>query len=323
MARTHCGGKAPTGLDAWPERRRETLLWRLALTLDYDGVDDYVRACDGASCLNPDWRPPSGQLTAVLCDDGRHHLFRDDTALCTEMDYSDEVVAAVRERRGTGRDRDDAGRDERAARLLAETNALQHRFAAQDRERHGGRIPHERICDWWTDGTVYRMFAPKTASDEQQRQPRDRMRVSWTVGLLGDPIDPCAVPPARRCTFVGGRSVWPPYLGTDRLGRIRRQLIDHAGSLCHACGRTIGAVVDHDPFTGLCRGLVCWDCNAWVDTCPHLKDCPWAVYLNSPPALPLRLRHPHAARDRENHRARIEYLGIDPLAPVRPWTRRR
>ncbi|MET9263677.1 endonuclease domain-containing protein [Amycolatopsis sp. NPDC004079] len=171
-------------------------------------------------------------------------------------------------------------------------------------------------------GPTYCVFAPKTATDEQQRRPGAEQRVAWAVGLLGDPVDSSTVPPARRCSFVGGRNVWPHHNGTSRLSRIRRQLIDHAGSLCHACRRTIGVVVDHDHFTGLCRGLLCWECNARVDTCPRLDDRPWASYFNAPPALPLRLRHPRAARVREHDRARIEYLGIDPLVPARSWTPR-
>lgn len=314
--------KRIVGLDAWPEGRREALLWRFALTLDYDGVDDYVRASTHLSCLNTDWRPPQGQLTAVLGDDGRHHLFRDDVALCTEMDYSAEVHAAMGGRRRGGRDLDDDARTALGKQLVAQANQLQQHFAAEDRERHDGRIPHKRHCSWWTDGTTYRMFAPKTAPREQQPAPLKEHQVRWTAGLLGDPVDPSTVAPSRRCAFVGGRSVWPPYSGDDRLSRIRRTLIDVAGPLCHACGRTIGIVVDHDHFTGMCRGLVCWDCNIWVDICPHLHGCPWASYLNHPPALHLQLHYPHAARDRTVNRARIEYFGIDPFPPTRAWVRR-
>jgi hypothetical protein len=54
------------GLEEWPEQRREALLWRFALTLDYEGVDDYVRTGTHLSCLNAGWQPPEGQTTAVL-----------------------------------------------------------------------------------------------------------------------------------------------------------------------------------------------------------------------------------------------------------------
>ncbi|MFI7123750.1 hypothetical protein [Amycolatopsis sp. NPDC049868] len=59
-----------------------------------------------------------------------------------------------------------------------------------------------------------------------------------------------------------------------------------------------------------------------IDTCPHLDGCPHAVYLNNPPALELRLRHPDAAKDREHDHARIEYLGICPIAPARARRRK-
>ncbi|UUV32332.1 endonuclease VII domain-containing protein [Amycolatopsis roodepoortensis] len=298
-------------------------MWRFALTLDYDGVDDYVRANADTPCLNPDWRPPGGHLTAVLGDDGRHHLFRDQVALCTGVFYMSEVAAAMRDRRGMSRGLDATTQTALGARLVAEAEELRRQFATEEYVRHDGRIPHDRICSWWTDGTSYRMFAPKTAPPEHQRRPLTDEQVTWSVGLVGGPVDPSTVPPSRRCTFVGGRSVWPAYLGTDRLSRIRQQLTDHAGPLCHACGRTTGMVVDHDHFTGMCRGLVCWDCNAWLDTCPHLKGCPWAEYLNAPPALGLQLRHPQAAKDHQHDRARIDYLGFDPIAPARSWTRRR
>ncbi|WP_158633231.1 endonuclease domain-containing protein [Amycolatopsis sp. WAC 04182] len=112
------------------------------------------------------------------------------------------------------------------------------------------------------------------------------------------------------------------YCSDDRLSWIRRRLIDRGGPLCHACQRTIGVVADHDHFTGLCRGLLCWSCNLEIDVCPHLDGCPRAVYLNNPPALELRLRHPNAAKDRQHDHARIEYLGIDPVTPVRAWVRK-
>lgn len=310
------------GIEEWPEQRREALLWRLALRLDYDGVDDYVRSSTSLSCLNEDWQPPEGQMTAVLGDDGRYHLFRDDVVLCTEVSYSKQAYAALGPSPRADSALDDEAREARGKELVARLTQLEERFAAEDRDRRGGRIPHERRCSWWTDGTVYRMFAPKTATDEQRRAPHQSHVVGWTVQLQGERVDPSTVPPLRRCTFVGGRSHWPPHLsGNSRMGRIRQQMVDLAGSLCHACGRTIGVVVDHDHFTGLVRGLLCSTCNAWIDICPHLHGCPRAAYLNNPPAQHLRLRHPLAHHDRERHRVRIDYLGIDPLPPTRPYHR--
>ncbi|GAA3561314.1 hypothetical protein GCM10022222_51340 [Amycolatopsis ultiminotia] len=276
-------------------------------------MDDYVRTSTHLSCLNADWKPPEGLMTTVLGDDGRYHLFREDAVLCTEMYYGDEVHAVMGRNPRAARNPDADARAALGKQLVAQANQLQQRFAAEDRARHDGRIPHERQCDWWTDGIVYRMFAP---NDEQRRAPREHHRVWWTVGLRNDPVDPSTVSPARRCAFIGGRSIWPRYTGDDRLGRIRQRLIDHAGPMCHACGRTIGIIVDHDHFTGMCRGLVCWNCNVWIDECPHLDGCPRADYLNNPPTRDLHMRYPFAHRDREHHRARIEYLGIGPLPAV-------
>lgn len=264
-----------TGLSGWPEHRREILLWRFALTLDYDGVEDYVRASSADPCSWRWHRQHTGEMVAVLGDDGRYHLFRDDVVLCTE---------------------------------------IYHLGRAVNVDHHDGHVPHRRHCDWWTDGTRYRMFAPRTAPPEQQRAPRASHCVEWVVRLLDDRVDPSAVPPLRRCTYVGGRSDWPPHLTIDtRMGRIRQTLINLKGSQCHACGLRTGVIVDHDHFTGLVRGLLCSHCNAWIDQCPHLNGCPWAAYLNNPPAAQLRLRHPGAHNDRKLNQARIEYLGIDPF----------
>ncbi|MEV6871651.1 endonuclease domain-containing protein [Amycolatopsis sp. NPDC051128] len=271
-------------LQEWPEARREALLWRFALTLDYEGVADYVRTTASSPCFGPHWQARTGELTAVLGDDGRYHLLRGDLVLCS-------------------------GISERGSRALP---------------RHAdGPVRHQRRYDWWTDGTTYRMFAPPTAPIAVRRGPRHYRVVEWAVQCDSERVAPGTVLPSQRCTYVGGRSDWPPSLSPDsRIGRIRQRLIDLAGAQCHACGLQVGVIVDHDPFTGLIRGLLCSDCNAWIDICPHLRGCPRAAYLNNPPARHLQLRYPHAHRDRDQHRARIDYLGIDPLPPTRPYRRR-
>lgn len=305
------------GLDCWPEGRRERLLWRFALTLDYDGVADYVRSGVDQPCPWRWYRKHSGELVAILGDDGRYHLVRDDVVLCTGVNYSEQVFAALGRSPRADVALDENARRARGEELLARVARLEVRVAAEDRERHAGRVPHERVCAWWTDGTTSRMFAPGTAPPEQQLAPRESCRVEWTVRLGDDRLDPSMVLPSRRCTYVGGRSEWPPHLTTTtRMGRIRQTLIDVKGSQCHACGQRTGVLVDHDHFTGYVRGLLCSHCNAWIDECPHLDDCPWADYLNNPPAAHLRLRHPDAHNDRKLNQARIYYLGIDPFPPA-------
>jgi hypothetical protein len=178
------------GFEDWPEQRREALLWRFALTLDYDGVADYVRTEAATPCLNSDWRPPDGEMSAVLGDDGRYHLFRDDAVLCTEISYREQVYVALGAIPRADSALDDEAREARGKELVARMTQLEERFAAKDRDRHGGRIPHERRCSWWTDGTVYRMFAPKTATDEQRRTPHENHVVGWTVQLQGERVEP-------------------------------------------------------------------------------------------------------------------------------------
>jgi hypothetical protein len=71
-------------LDDLPERRRDALLWRYALELDYDGVADLVRMADHRSCL-ADLEvkaAPDPRLVAVLGDDGLHHLRVNDEYAC-------------------------------------------------------------------------------------------------------------------------------------------------------------------------------------------------------------------------------------------------
>jgi len=312
------------GLEAWPEQRRELLLWRLALSLDYDGVDDYVRAYAGEECSWRWYREHVGGLVAVLGDDGRYHLVRDEVVLCTEVSYNAQAHAALGRIPRPDHPLDDDARRARGEELIARLTELEERFAAEDRARHGGRVPHERRCSWWTDGTKYRMFAPASAPIEQQRADLELRHVEWTVQLLGEGVDPTTVAPLHRCAYVGGRSVWPPYLGGNtRWSRIRQSLIDLNGSQCHACGLRIGVIIDHDHFTGYVRGLLCSHCNAWIDQCPHLDGCPWADYLNDPPAAHLWLRHPKAHNDRKHNQARIDYLGIDPFPATRPRRPRR
>src|SRR5688500_4197381 len=70
-------------LDDLPMHRQEALLWRYALELDYDGVDDLVRAADPRPCMSA-WvdvdEPRLGP--AELGDDGRFHLRVDGELLC-------------------------------------------------------------------------------------------------------------------------------------------------------------------------------------------------------------------------------------------------
>jgi hypothetical protein len=115
------------------------------------------------------------------------------------------------------------------------------------------------------------------------------------------------------------RAVWPAFLNPtgarSRRGRLRARLVAELGPLCHACRQAPALAIDHDHFTGLVRGLLCRNCNAAVDRCPHVRGCRWAEYLNNPPAAHLRLSVPNRPLSAGDRR-RIEYLGFNPF-PVR------
>jgi recombination endonuclease VII len=84
------------GLDDLPEHRREALLWRYTLELDYDGVDDLVREAAGSQC-NLLWDAPaaSEDCTAILGDDGRYHMLVDGSPRCAEQRRHDDLVATI------------------------------------------------------------------------------------------------------------------------------------------------------------------------------------------------------------------------------------
>jgi hypothetical protein len=94
-------------------------------------------------------------------------------------------------------------------------------------------------------------------------------------------------------------------------------LISEFGAVCHACRLRPGIFVDHDHFSGIVRGLLCVHCNTHVDECAHASGCPWADYLNDPPAARMKIRYPKLAVLLRKHQRKIDYLGFDPFAHLR------
>ncbi|QVJ00369.1 hypothetical protein KGD82_16545 [Nocardiopsis eucommiae] len=74
--------------------------------------------------------------------------------------------------------------------------------------------------------------------------------------------------------------------------RARWGFVQKLGRGCAVCGGSGVGVMDHDPFTGWVRGLLCDHCNNSIDRCPHLSGCGWADYLNDPPAWHLKADYP-------------------------------
>lgn len=146
--------------------------------------------------------------------------------------------------------------------------------------------------------------------------PRQRFRI---VRLTATTVPASLVPPAQRCSTTPARKRWPAHHNRDTsLGRQHAQLAVELGTMCRACHTRPASAIDHDHLTGLVRGLLCRHCNTNIDECLHLSGCPWADYLNNPPAAPLRLRYCQAGRRQRNlsedDRKRIESLGFNPLA---------
>lgn len=162
-------------------------------------------------------------------------------------------------------------------------------------------IGHEQWCKWWSaDGTEYRTNPPKGTPMDAGTSGKKTVR--WAVLATGTEADPALVRRRERCPVEQDSARWPPFHGPV-LGPIIKALIAALGPACHACYRSTGVFVEHNPDTLQVRGLACRHCNTWLETCPHLTDCPWGDYLNNPPAAHLGLTYPKAAisRKRRNY----------------------
>jgi hypothetical protein len=133
---------------------------------------------------------------------------------------------------------------------------------------------------------------------------RWRGLIRWDPAPVSGPVDLLSVHPELQCPVP--TSGWPGSLTGDgsrnsRLAtQVRRVLVKKFGHGCMTCPNPWAAVIDHEHLTGHVRGYLCRDCNVRVDACSHPDDCPYADYLNAPPAATLGLVHPqHQQRMRQ------------------------
>lgn len=274
--RTESGPELARCLAELPERRREWLLWRELLRHDYDGVDALLGEYRERLVCRPSESQTPGDCsdaTAVRGDDGRFHLRRDDHLVCTTHRY-------------------------RIGPMPPPIDAPQE---------------HEQGAYWCTDGSIYRVYAPRDA-DPATAASQDRYRTfRWTVQLTSETTDPAGVPRRERCPVNTHYGHWPPYDDPSTpKGRLRRRLIKEFGPLCAICETALGVFIDHDHFTGAVRGLLCHLCNNALENCPHVSGCPRADYLASPPAASLGLLYPKRGRDRIRDWSKIAMAGFDP-----------
>ncbi|AGL13724.1 endonuclease [Actinoplanes sp. N902-109] len=262
------------GLHDMPPYRQMALVWRYLLEYTVGEIDAMIRAAEGKTCRSYRFAG-CGTYTCQRGDDGRHHLLCNNIPVC--------AVMPSRRRRAT---------------------------------QPPGSWRHSQSCLSWTDGTRYRVQAPPEAWDRETRAlvvgVSRRIEVTWQVTLIGEPTDPGLVRSRHRCPIPAD---WPGYQGIDRPGgRERARLVAELGAQCHLCQQSPGAILDHDHFTGLIRGLLCIGCNNNLEECLHVTGCPRADYLNAPPAARLRLYYPQPDRlaKHDKELRRIAYLGFDP-----------
>ncbi|MFV2198423.1 endonuclease domain-containing protein [Nocardiopsis sp. LOL_012] len=107
--------------------------------------------------------------------------------------------------------------------------------------------------------------------------------------------------------------------------RQRWKVAEQAGFGCAVCGGAGLGVMDHDPFTGLIRGMLCTHCNNNVDLCPHAVGCRWGEYLDDPPAAHLGLVYPRLSATVQRTLERTQERCWDPMlfADVQAYRARR
>lgn len=142
---------------------------------------------------------------------------------------------------------------------------------------------------------------------------RPRRRTYTTlVRRTGESVEPSLVRPGDRCWLTDSsdrnwRPAWPLWMGDEApYTRARWWFVERLGRGCAVCGGAGVGVMDHDPFTGWVRGMLCEDCNNHIDTCPHVSGCRYADYLNDPPASHLKAEYPGLGNKYQKTLERLE-----------------
>lgn len=174
----------------------------------------------------------------------------------------------------------------------------------------GGR-GHWQTCWWRIDAALgaVRCANNLLLPGFMLGEARWRVQIVEQAGM----VDPRAVRPRDRCP--GAPGLWPPAAQQSAVAVMQAYLVRRYGPDCQCCRSDQGEIVDHDPFTGVVRGLVCRNCNNLAELCPHLPgQCHVIDYLTRPPLAGLVLRYPHQAVTVQRAQPRIEALGFSPLA---------
>lgn len=165
-----------------------------------------------------------------------------------------------------------------------------------------GIVHHSIRYSTYTDGERYSAQPTFGACDDVDGWRIVERVHDWVVTLTDVVVDPSSVHPRQRCGF--GR--WPTFFNpNNKLGAIRRALVNEFGFDCQICHHLPGVVVDHDHLTGAVRGLLCGDCNGQVESCAHLFGCGFAEYLNAPPAESLALKYPKYKKSASDKRKEL------------------
>lgn len=232
--------------------------------------------------------PPRAVAQLLELGDARVHARRGDVPITSLEDLPAHRIATLLPAAGYGLGRypdlldPDLSREHQIARLSLLACGVPRRSGSPSRTRDHAKEGEDGLYHLRSDG---RMGTCDRGGTHRApvRLRRDRLS-----------LRPEAVPENLRCEPEDRRWGTDPVAHTHRTPRMARivdELRNMQGLSCGACHKQLSTVIDHDHVTGMVRGLLCTPCNVAVDSCPHLSGCPFAEYLNNPPA-PAGIRYP-------------------------------